>query len=186
MSPLEKISPLVKNCCYRGCLEGMGMWRTGVALAGLVRSCLWESGDFEMKPKECVDGRDVEEIQQVQSCWGRKSLYIKREKVRCVLVWLRQSEWGRLKRNEAWGSCTVSGTDAKGCMNVSVGGESHSWNRKHFCYQGLRLQSIFQHLLTCFRWYCPKFRCKNPVWLAWQERVPGERQGRVLAVWGFP
>mgnify|MGYP006996426982 FL=1 len=66
MSPLEEISPLVKNCCDRGYMEGMGMWRIGVALAGLVRSCLWESGEFELKPKECVDGRHVEEIQQVQ------------------------------------------------------------------------------------------------------------------------
>ena len=43
------------------------MWRIGVALAGLVRRCLWESGEFELKPKECVDGRHVEEIQQVQT-----------------------------------------------------------------------------------------------------------------------
>ena len=49
--PLEEITPLVKNCYDRGSLEGMGMWGIAVALTGLVRSCLSESRDFELKPK---------------------------------------------------------------------------------------------------------------------------------------
>ena len=48
---LEEITPLVKNYCDRGSLEGMGMWGIGVTLTGLIRSCHSESRDFELKPK---------------------------------------------------------------------------------------------------------------------------------------
>ena len=43
----EATSPSVKKCRDRGCLEGVGVWGPGVALAGLIRSCLSESRDFE-------------------------------------------------------------------------------------------------------------------------------------------
>ena len=48
---LEEITPLVKNYCDRGSLEGIGMWGIGVTLTGLIRSCHSESRDFELKPK---------------------------------------------------------------------------------------------------------------------------------------
>ena len=54
---LEEITPLVKNYCDRGSLEGIGMWGIGVTFTGLIRSCHSESRDFELKPKYCVGGR---------------------------------------------------------------------------------------------------------------------------------